>query len=263
MCNAERRNRRGHFLPERLLEVFIRKEILYIVLKESQKLREDCSYLILSYQWGKASENYQLDQGTFYAMHHGIELILLSQTYQDAAKLALERGINYLWIDSLCIVQSSEDDKGDQVDEKCDIYAHAELNIVANDSKLGHGGLCRKRNPAAVVPCLIRASWIKFKPGELVCYDPKRSENRVTKGAVNRRARVLQECFLCMANVHFTKDEIFWECRCLKASDFPKAFRILHPTISHGRLLLSLDKMNLNGRSGDSQRSSKLTRGVI
>jgi hypothetical protein len=63
----------------------------------------------------------------------------LPATLKDAITLTQALKIQYLWIDSICIVQNDVSDWEGQSALMPDIYANGYLNIAATHSKDGHG----------------------------------------------------------------------------------------------------------------------------
>ncbi|MCE8167808.1 MAG: HET domain-containing protein [Candidatus Moeniiplasma glomeromycotorum] len=79
------------------------------------------NYAILSYVWGEKKPSEKLSQGG--------QLSLLK-----AIKVCRLLGINYLWIDQLCIIQEGETAKGDKENEIPNMrkyYSNAEVTLVA------------------------------------------------------------------------------------------------------------------------------------
>lgn len=106
---------------------------------------EDCEYAALSYVWGEAahhklkleSSNCGLLQRQGYLAENEH---LLSRTVGDAIALCRKLDIRYLWVDSLCIIQDCDDDKGRQLGAMGDIYRNAMVTIVGaagNDADAG------------------------------------------------------------------------------------------------------------------------------
>jgi Heterokaryon incompatibility protein (HET) len=65
------------------------------------------TYVALSHCWG-AFQPLITTQATLERRKSGIEWSLLPKTFQDAVQLTRALGMEYLWIDSLCIVQDNE-----------------------------------------------------------------------------------------------------------------------------------------------------------
>ena len=107
------------------------------------------SYAVLSYCWGMAqaltTTTTTLDQHIL-----GISMNGLPQTIQDAIEVTRRLKLRYLWVDSLCILQDSEDDKAVEIAKMEKIYQNAYVTISAagpSDCTLGF-----LRNLAAPLP---------------------------------------------------------------------------------------------------------------
>jgi hypothetical protein len=71
------------------------------------------SYAALSHCWGpKPDEISQTTKENLAASKENIDFSTLSRTFQEAIKVAQALRTNYLWIDSLCIVQNDAEDWG-------------------------------------------------------------------------------------------------------------------------------------------------------
>ena len=91
----------------------------------------------------------------------------LPKVFQQAICVAREFSIEYLWIDSLCILQGSESDWLAQSVRMDDIYANSYSNIAATSAKDGREGLFCERNPLLSIFC--QSSGIR------ICVDSHRS----------------------------------------------------------------------------------------
>lgn len=90
-------------------------------------------YAALSYCWG-ASKPLNTTRSTLHLRERGIDWIDLPHTYQDAATVCIRLGIDYLWIDALCIVQDDKEDWADQCPQMAQIYRSAYITIAAASS---------------------------------------------------------------------------------------------------------------------------------
>jgi hypothetical protein len=87
----------------------------------------------------------------------------LTKTFADAIVVARNLGINYLWIDSLCIIQGPDlDDWVRESAQMCKVYQHAICNIAATASENGRGGLFFTR--AGILPCQLEIERSRY-PG--------------------------------------------------------------------------------------------------
>ena len=115
-----------------------------IVSKHSR----ECTYLALSYVWGRASSALKLSMANFEEIRQPGTLKRkwqqISRTIQDAITLTSFLGQRFLRVDSLCIVQDDHQDKNDLIPFMDLIYNRAFLTIVAatgQDSEAGLPGL--------------------------------------------------------------------------------------------------------------------------
>ncbi|KAI0099680.1 hypothetical protein GGR51DRAFT_535479 [Nemania sp. FL0031] len=60
--------------------------------------------MTLSHRWG-ANETFKLTKANILSMKQNVPWDSIPKLYQDAIKITRELQINYIWIDSLCIIQ--------------------------------------------------------------------------------------------------------------------------------------------------------------
>ncbi|KAI0325117.1 hypothetical protein GY45DRAFT_288558 [Cubamyces sp. BRFM 1775] len=92
-------------------------------------------------------------------------------TIQDAIRVTRALGTRFLWIDSLCIIQDSEEDKHRELASMRDVYRYAYVTIdAARTAKASEGFLqdCRPLDPAVTLP--------------FIGFLPVKGEPRVTSG---------------------------------------------------------------------------------
>lgn len=71
----------------------------------------------------------------------GIHVGSLSIKFQQVIHFVRQLGIDFLWIDSLCIIQDDEFDKLEQFPRMSDIYSNSVLTIAASQSSDYEGQL--------------------------------------------------------------------------------------------------------------------------
>lgn len=97
-------------------------------------------------------------------MKHDIPLLSLPSTFRDAIEVTTRLLVDYLWIDSLCIVQKTDDDSGDwqhEASHMIQMYQNAFCNISATRAEDCTQGLIFARNPSVVTPRSIEASLLQ------------------------------------------------------------------------------------------------------
>ncbi|KAI0548059.1 heterokaryon incompatibility protein-domain-containing protein [Xylaria curta] len=99
-------------------------------------------FAVLSYVWGHTVDQ----QESLQAM----KVSRYARTIRDAAELAKSIGLEWLWVDRICINQNSEAEKSALIPYIKDIFAGAELTIVAASGDGAHYGLPGSYNTARV-----------------------------------------------------------------------------------------------------------------
>ena len=148
----------------------------------------------------------------------GISLQELPGTFADAVIITRKLGVDYIWIDSLCIIQDEEDDWRRETALMEHIYGGSYLNIAASSSTSVHGGCWVASNG------MQSAFRTKVRVGdrELVreirddrCYD-----KTVWDSHLATRAWALQEKLLPPRTLHLGDRGAFWECRLKIANEY-------------------------------------------
>ncbi|KAL9094584.1 MAG: hypothetical protein Q9165_003143 [Trypethelium subeluteriae] len=169
--------------------------------------------MTLSHCWG-AAETVKLLQGNVREFCSGFSVDRLPATYKDAIHLTKALGVRYLWIDSLCIIQDSEEDWLREAAAMDTVYASSHCNIAALDAVDSHGGCFLERDPSRV------------DIDDVEVHHPHGESSRRYRVLTNtdwvealeqsplyHRAWVLQERFLPPRTLLYGKHQILWECR--------------------------------------------------
>ncbi|OJT10234.1 hypothetical protein TRAPUB_13254 [Trametes pubescens] len=77
----------------------------------------------------------------------GIDRTLIPQTIRDAIYVTNALGFRWLWVDSLCIIQDSDQDKGRELARMHYIYRYAHLTIIAASAERVDEGFLQDRPP--------------------------------------------------------------------------------------------------------------------
>ena len=189
-------------------------------------------YLTLSHCWG-TKRPITLTLSNLHAMLESIDFANLPKTYQDAIMIVQKLGESYLWIDSLCIIQDSSEDWQKESGCMAKVYSHGVCNLMASESADDSGGLLLERDMAAT-----RFVTVKNSNGRLVHYYDRESKSEFTLGPLYKRAWVFQERLLSTRNLHFTQNQVFFECRQSWASELFPALNIPENLVNFGPRLL-------------------------
>lgn len=157
----------------------------------------------------------------------GIPISTLSATFRDAIAFCKKVDINFLWIDALCIIQDSEDDRDTEALLLSKVYRYSYLNLAAIASENADGGLFYERNPLDVN--LLRLTlWLGVNVRD--CYllrRPFHASPQILNGSpLNRSWWVTQERFISPRTIHFASGQLHWECPELMACEiFPAGMK--------------------------------------
>jgi hypothetical protein len=193
-------------LPKRVIDVGDvgnPSRLLLLLTKDDTKGR----YIALSHRWG-GSEALST-QSTIENLCKGIEFDLLPKTFQDAIVVTRRLGVQYLWIDSLCIIQNDDDDWIRESKKMEAVFASAYCTIAATSAKDSTEGFLIPRSAK---------EYVRLQDGadsQLYVYVGTGGEifdRDVEKGELNKRAWVLQERALSRRTIHFTTEQTYWEC---------------------------------------------------
>ncbi|EIW59567.1 HET-domain-containing protein [Trametes versicolor FP-101664 SS1] len=111
--------------------------------------RQHGEYLALSYVWGQDPEQTRYRATTLNLSTYGQEINprLLPPTIRDAIYVTHQLGFRWLWVDSLCIIQDSDEDKAHEIGRMHHIYRYAHVTIMAASAEGVGSGFLQKRAP--------------------------------------------------------------------------------------------------------------------
>ncbi|CAM1507525.1 Fc.00g071660.m01.CDS01 [Cosmosporella sp. VM-42] len=199
---------------------------------DDSKNRIDEPYIALSHCWGK-SQHLVSEQATLDTWKKNIPFDKLPPTFQDAVTITRRLGIQYVWIDSLCIVQNDKKDWEIEASKMASIYDGAELVLAATGSIDGDGGCLFSRQPYVSVtgtspngsPFAVYArsasehsmfGWSASPELAKRSWNPisgvQGGEAELLKFPLLSRAWCFQERLLATRILHFTKTEAVFDC---------------------------------------------------
>ncbi|KAJ8112221.1 hypothetical protein OPT61_g5361 [Boeremia exigua] len=211
-------------------------------LCEGSDIPVKASYATLSHCWG-SSMPIKMTIQNINDLKSPTPVERLGQTFRDAIKTALELGLEYIWIDSLCIIQDSTEDWHRESVKMSLVYGNSMCNIAATTASDNDAGCFRPHNENTLEPVKIT-----FEKSSVYLTDTQHWAQRFQAELLNQRAWVVQERLLSPRNIHYDRDQLVWECNELFASErFPKGFGgLINKTAKP--LRISLDTARLNGQ---------------
>jgi hypothetical protein len=196
-------------------------------------------YATLSHCWGTSQVLTTTKESL---AQHKLEIMWnsLPNIFRDAISLTKNLGIEYLWIDSLCIIQGDLTDWAYESARMASTYSNSYLNIAATSSSGSDGTLFMNRWTTPVpyeqgletlskrpmksyrIPFVSHNTVIKARYSTRSAHENvkllhnsahmKRSDV-FQKGPLLTRSWVFQERLLSPRTIHFHATEMIWECK--------------------------------------------------
>lgn len=121
----------------------------------------DEPYATLSHCWGSNGLNFITTVSSNYErLSYAISNKSLPPTFRDAVKITPQLHLRYLCIDSLCVVQDSQDDWQMESSQMGDVYRWAFINIAATGAENSEDGRLFDRDALAIRPTRHSVTWI-------------------------------------------------------------------------------------------------------
>ncbi|USP82144.1 HET-domain-containing protein [Curvularia clavata] len=204
------------------------------------KGNEAAQYVALSHCWGGKTPIMTTTNN--YTDHIDNIPLPLPKTFMDAVSVTRKLGVEYLWIDSLCIIQDSVEDWSEQAPQMASIYGNAYCTISADAAENTSDGFVEGSRRAGHIPHVIEFTYqgqefavhvrarrhhlpqqplhdfatVTFQPqGEAGCLVLNDTLTTAPYSTLFSRAWVFQERMLSRRTLHFGHSETGWECRSL------------------------------------------------
>jgi Heterokaryon incompatibility protein (HET) len=229
-CNPERQ---GIRLPTRLI---------YVGNKNDKNLRLNCEetrdpalkYIALSHRWGYpkddkewlnpdgSTNDFCTTDSTIEEFKRGIKFESMPKTFRDAVEVTRGLGIEYLWIDSLCIIQHQEkkEDFNIESHRMRDVYSGAYCTIASTCARGTTDGFLSKSEDRLCVRIDTKRRVFGGDKGSTVnkdctvyiCDAIDDFQNDVDKAEMGTRGWIFQERALSRRTLYFGKKQVYWEC---------------------------------------------------
>jgi hypothetical protein len=192
---------------------------------------EKARYAALSYCWG-LEQQVITTTGSIAAFQNGIIESSLPKTIQDAIRITRGLEIQYLWVDALCIIQDSVEDKSAEINEMGRIYKNASITIAALEAATAFDGFIREVQPldGALMPLRLPNHGecsIKLVPVTHLPYPGTHSDHGIYH--LDTRGWTLQEFLLSPRLLLFSQTEVLWQCQQVQVDPVLPSSRQYHP----------------------------------
>ena len=167
------------------------------------------NYVALSYVWGpNMKPSLTRDTMSKLSSKGGLEDFLIPRTLMDAVYLVKCIGMQYLWVDSLCIVQDDDNDRQQQLTIMDSIFSGAKLLVVAatgSDANAGLPGI-------GSTPRRISQRIEKITGTQFITAQPS-VQQAIEQSVWNSRGWTFQEAILSRRALVFTESLVYWCCQ--------------------------------------------------
>ncbi|KAL3294621.1 HET-domain-containing protein [Colletotrichum asianum] len=205
---SHERCRQGKYLsvatvPTRLIDV---QDGLRLVTSLSDKTTK---YVALSHCWGKLEDNQRfcLFKDNIDQFHASITFDLLPQNFKDAVIVTRGLGLQYLWIDSVCIVQDDAKDWQIESAKMEEVFSSAYVTLSAVSATSSLEGFLGERSTRAYIQ-------LETENHQPLYVSPSIDDfhHDVELGDISKRGWVLQERALSRRSIYYTSTQVYWEC---------------------------------------------------
>ena len=197
-------------LPTRVLKLSGCHGSPSIKLLETNGKKE--RYCALSHCWSPVEKQPLRTMRANLQIHlAGIDFQQLPKTFKDAVTFARGIDIDYVWIDSLCIIQDHPQDWSSEAKKMGKIYRNAALVIFAAGANDSTEGLFLTERPPAVVNKVpyVSDGVVKGSINITLLPNGKLSPH---EGPLHTRGWALQEWLLSQRRMFFMSGGVSWDC---------------------------------------------------
>ncbi|KAF6817253.1 TOL [Colletotrichum plurivorum] len=197
------------FLPTRVIQVGKEGSDTCRLICAERGQTNPGRYLALSHRWGSPEQHHRFCtfDSNLESRQQGILVDDLPRTFRDAISITRSLGVDYLWIDSLCIIQDNKEDWEMESRLMEHVYSSAYLTIAASCANGTDDGFLKPRPQR---DCVVMNSTRNIP--YFVCQSIDDFGHDVDQGELNKRAWVLQERALSCRTLYFTEKQTYWEC---------------------------------------------------
>ncbi|TRX87970.1 hypothetical protein FHL15_011143 [Xylaria flabelliformis] len=210
--------------PARVLDVSGIDASRAILASTNDDLGKKLEYVALSYCWGGDQPAKLLHNNQIILEREGVLITSLPKCLQDAVECTRALGYRYLWVDALCIIQDSEDDKLREISNMASIYRDSVVTIVAAVAQSAFESFLEFDRPSSVdaaldasksitKQCLVELHVDNGSVGTLTIV-PSVEGRAITRNMpINRRGWCLQESILPRRLLLYGPQELLFRCR--------------------------------------------------
>ncbi|TGO18631.1 hypothetical protein BTUL_0008g00120 [Botrytis tulipae] len=202
------------FLPSRVINVGLEDTNPYLFVTNGLRGK----WIALSHCWGGQIET-TLTTSNLQSLQKEIKMTSLPANFRDAILITRALGFQFLWIDSLCIIQDSHFDWGIESEKMGDVYRNAVLTIAAAAAHKAADGMLHTQSqiPRNMKPKLKLSkdsgSDDIVEIGSSIFWHENLTE-LFESSPLQSRAWAFQEKVLSPRILWYGRRQIYWQCLC-------------------------------------------------
>lgn len=205
------------YCPKRLLYLGMDDECRLVETRSLGLKRGYLRYVALSHPWGIPQEHEHFKSTKSNRTTHlaAIDIEQLPANYQDAVRVCRAAGAEWLWIDSLCILQPEEDDPGDFHEEAAffqDVFNCAYFVIAASSAQGTSSGFLKPKKPSELIALPGKPQGRQIEDTYYISDVLDDFENDVLDGPLNDRGWVMQELATARRTMFFASNQTYFQC---------------------------------------------------
>ncbi|TGO20806.1 hypothetical protein BPAE_0264g00080 [Botrytis paeoniae] len=221
-------------------------------------------YIALSHCWGGEIPS-STTTATLPQYENELPFQLLPANFRDAITITRELGVQYLWIDSLCIIQDSKHDWEQESQKMGTVYRDALVTIYAMSSKASTGGIIpdptyqpieKPTTTLALIDDNGMEVTVRVEPADRDIYDE--DLHRLAESSpLSSRGWTFQESILSPRHIYYGKKQIYWGCtqgfhdlkgmppgyRFPQEEHINRLLPVLHSTIQDSSIITDMERL--------------------
>lgn len=201
-------------LPHRILKINSVRPLRVQVVEDCPDRR---GYACLSHRWGPHTKINSLKKANLHIYKAGIPVENIDPLMRDAMEATFRLGYCFIWIDCYCIIQDDRKDWENEAANMGSIYEQAVFTIsaVSSTSNSGRGmfsSLSHELKPIEVAKVNGQQVYVRKQIEHPCGLEGFLQAKEYSENELLTRGWVFQERMLSKRFIHFTSEEIFWEC---------------------------------------------------
>ncbi|KAH8656012.1 heterokaryon incompatibility protein-domain-containing protein [Tricladium varicosporioides] len=175
---------------------------------------ESSPWLALSHCWGQ-QQTLTTTSKTLETFSQSIPMSDLPETFKDAILITRRLGYQYIWIDSLCIIQDSLQDWESESKKMAMIYQNAAATICADAADGDHQGIFKATGSTRQKFNLLALPYHSSQRGQNghIFVSTRQGRHSLQIMPLQTRAWVLQEKALSIRSLHYQSTGLSWHCQ--------------------------------------------------